>query len=72
MLNGLFLWHITEWDQLGIQGWAPLPELQVQSCHVLMDRMKFYWNVLLLYTKLLGLMSNRMQFPQLMALCWEK
>jgi hypothetical protein len=55
-----------------LQGWAPLPEQQVQGCHVLMDRMKSYFHVLLLYRKLLGLMSNRMQFPQLMGLCWEK
>jgi hypothetical protein len=31
MMSGLCSVLITEWDQLGIQGWAPLPELQGQG-----------------------------------------
>jgi hypothetical protein len=31
MVSGLSSVLITEWDQLGIQGWAPLPELQDQG-----------------------------------------
>jgi hypothetical protein len=29
---------ITKWDQVGIQGWAPLPELQGQGWAVFDDQ----------------------------------
>jgi hypothetical protein len=31
MVSGLCSMLITKWDQVGIQGWAPLPELQGQG-----------------------------------------
>ena len=31
MVSGLFLVLITEWEDLEIQGWSPLPELQDQG-----------------------------------------
>ena len=31
MVSGLLLVLITEWEDLGIHGWAPLPELQDQG-----------------------------------------
>jgi hypothetical protein len=52
MVCGLCSVMVTEWEQLGIQGWAPLQSCGVRTEQVFMSKGTPYLHVLLLHKKL--------------------